>query len=152
MIDFAFRLFSTVMLVLILQISVGGQTLEDYLMSFIQTSDSLAPVRDVAYSSVRRLNPNVQIKEDGKRTPASVSPSSPVPAPSSKQGLLKNMKTDLIGDILKTFLSQYKNIMSQSLKAEHIVEGHHKSLQKKLDEIASDGMQEETSPPFSEQK
>ena len=69
MLDFGFRLLASVIFVLMLQISVGGRTLEDYLMSFIHRSDSLAPVRDIAYSSVRRINPNVQIKSAEERTP-----------------------------------------------------------------------------------
>lgn len=149
MLDFVFRLFSTILLVLILQISVGEQTLEDYLMSFIQTSDSLAPVRDIAYSSVRRLNPNVQINSAEKRTPAS-SPSAPpassTPSVSSGKGFLKNMKTDLIGDILKTVLSQYQGMMKSSLKSQHIIEGHHADLQKELDKI-TDVQKEQSSPP-----
>ena len=145
MLDFVFRLFSTIVLVLILQISVGEKTLEDYLMSFIQTSDSLAPVRDIAYSSVKRLNPNVQIKEAEKRTPAS--PSSPIP-PSSplRNGFLKNMKTDLVGEILKTLLSQYKGMMSGSLNSQQIIEGHHADLQKELDKITD--VKVEPNSPF----
>ena len=146
--DFVFRLFGTIMLVLFLQISIGEQTLEDYLMSFIQTSDSLAPVRDIAYSSVRRLNPDVQIKEAEKRTPASLpSPSSP-----SRKGLLKNMKTDLIGDIIKTVLSQYQNMMKNSLKAEHIIEGHHVELQKELDKIVDVQKEQEPSSTSVKEK
>ena len=147
MLDFVFRLFSTIVLVLILQISVGEQTLEDYLMSFIQTSDSLAPVRDIAYSSVRRLNPNVQIKEAEKRTPASL----PSPSTPSKKDFLKNMKTDLIGDILNTVLSQYQGMMKNSLKSQHIIESHHQGLQKELDKI-TDVKIESASPPPAKEK
>ena len=99
---------------LILQISVGGQTLEDYLMSFVQTSDSLAPVRDIAYSGVRRIHPNVQIKEAETRAPASVSPSKERQAPV--------FKIDLFGDILKTVLLQYQNVLKGALQSSETAE------------------------------
>ncbi len=108
MLDFGFRLLASVIFVLMLQISVGGRTLEDYLMSFIHRSDSLAPVRDIAYSSVRRINPNVQIKSAEERAPASVPPSAKSPA-----GLSENM----LGDILKIVLSQYQNIFKNVLRS-----------------------------------
>ena len=73
-------------------------------MSFIHSSDSLAPVRDIAYSSVRRINPNVQIKEAEKRAPASIPPSG--------QKSVELNKTDMFGDILNMVLSQYKNILA----------------------------------------
>ena len=142
------------MLVIILQISIGGRTLEDYLMSFIQTSDSLAPVRDIAYSSVRRMNPNVQIKEPETRMPASVPPSSPPsppsPSSSSRQSSSMEFKKDLIGGLLKTFLSQYKGMMKNALKSTDIVEGHHLNLQKELDNIAD--VTTEQSPPSAPAK
>ncbi|MDE0151630.1 MAG: hypothetical protein OXK80_03920 [Bdellovibrionales bacterium] len=128
--DFIFRLFTTVMLVLILQISVGGKTLEDYLMSFIQTSNSLAPVRDIAYSSVRRINPNVQIKEVEKRSPASISPSG--------QGGLLGLKTDFFGEILKTVLSQYTHLMKDMLKSTQGIEEYPVNVEKEIDKVTED--------------
>ncbi len=124
--DFVFRLFATVTLVLILQISVGDRTLEDYLMSFIHTSDSLAPVRDIAYSSVRRINPNVQIKEMEKRAPAST--------PSSGQSPF-GLKTGMVGDILKTVLLQYQNVLKNVLQSSQTVEIQSVNATKELEKI-----------------
>lgn len=128
--DFVFRLFTTVMLVLILQISVGGKTLEDYLMSFIQTSTSMAPVRDIAYSGVRRINPSVQIKEAEKRAPASI--------PSSGQGGLVRLKTDFFGEILKTVLSQYTHLMKDMLKTTQGIEEHPVNVEKEVNKVTED--------------
>ena len=134
--DFVFRLFTTVMLVLILQISVGGKTLEDYLMSFIQTSNSMAPVRDIAYSSVRRINPGVQIKEMEKRAPASI--------PSSGQGGLVGLKTDLFGKILKTVLSQYTHLMRDMLKSTQVIEEHPVNVEKEVNKVTEDLKKQDT--------
>lgn len=127
--DFVFRLFTTVMLVLILQISVGGETLEDYLMSFIQTSNSLAPVRDVAYSGIRRINPDVQINEMDKRTPASISS-----APSFKNNAT-GLKTDLFGEILKTILLKYKDLMKDILVSTQGIEEYPVNVEEEINEV-----------------
>lgn len=123
--DFVFRLFATVMLVLILQISFGGRTLEDYLMSFIQTSNSLAPVRDVAYSGVRKINPDIQIKETNKRTPASIASSG-------------GLKKDLLGEILKTVLLQYTDMIKDIMKSKEGAERYPEDIEKEIDKVAKD--------------
>lgn len=64
---FFFQIISAVFFVLILQISVGGQTLETFLMSFIQHSKTTAPIRELAYSGVKMI-------------PGSLPPSARVPA------------------------------------------------------------------------
>ena len=129
-------------LVLILQISVGGRTLEDYLMSFIHSSDSLAPVRDIAYSSVRRINPNVQIKEAEKRAPASIPPSG--------QKSVELNKTDMFGDILNMVLSQYKNILAGVLQSTQKVENHPVNIEKELKKITEP--EKEEKPPSTSQE
>ena len=118
-----------------LQISIGGKTLEDYLMSFIQTSNSLAPVRDIAYSSVRRINPNVQIKEMEKRAPASI--------PSSGHSPF-GLKTGMVGDILKTVLLQYQNVLKNVLQSSQTVEVQSVHATKELEKIT--GLKKEEEP------
>ena len=83
-IDFAFRLFSTIMLVMVLQISVSEKTLESHLLDFIRHSESTQPLREVTYSNIERLNLNVQVpKEQHKRILASTKDSSNESSPSS---------------------------------------------------------------------
>lgn len=126
------------MLVLILQISVGGRTLEDYLMSFVHTSDSLAPVRDIAYSGVRKIHPSVQIGEAEERSPASISNSSEQQTPV--------VRIDLFGDILKTFLLQYQNVLKGALQSSKTVENYSVNVEKELNKT-TDAKIKETKKP-----
>lgn len=145
-IDFVFRLFTTVMLVLILQISVGGETLEDYLMGFIQTSDSLAPVRDIAYSGIRRINPGVQIKEIDTRAPTSVSS-----APSFKNNTV-GLKTDLFGEMLKTILLKYTDLMKDMMKSTQMIEEYPVNVEKEVNKVTEEAEKIKTSPSASVRK
>ena len=69
-IEFLFQISTAVFIVLILQVSVGGRTLEDFFLSFVQTSETTAPVRDLAYSGAKKLESlGFEIpKEDPERT------------------------------------------------------------------------------------
>ena len=62
MIEFMFQIGATIFIVLLLQVSVGGKTLENYLMSFVQFSETMAPVREVAESGAKLISPESRMK------------------------------------------------------------------------------------------
>ena len=58
MIEFVFQILTAIFIVLLLQISIGGQSLESFFMSFVQNSKTTAPIRELAYSGAKWINPS----------------------------------------------------------------------------------------------
>ena len=123
MIDFLFRLASTLFLILILQISIGGKTLEDYLMDFIRSSESMAPVRDVAYSGIKSIDPDLEIKE----------PSLDAKKDSSSEGNSELM--NMAGGIFDAAISRYGKMLKTA-----VAEGKKRGI-KDVKDKASDSME-----------
>ncbi len=129
MIDFVFRLFVTIMLVMILQISIAGRTLEGYLIHFIRHSESTQPLRDIAYSNIERLNLNgVQIPKSA-RSVASISKTT-----ASDEDLVQNSKEELsvgtaLSHLMKIAISPSLVHVTKVQKAKKDIE----KLQKELD-------------------
>ena len=54
-IDFLFRITATCFLVLLLQVTVAGRTLEDYILSFIRTGTAMEPIRNDVNLGVKQI-------------------------------------------------------------------------------------------------
>ena len=124
MVEFVFQLCTTIFIVLLLQISIGGKTLEDYLMSFIQNSDTAAPVRDLAYSSIKKVKPDVVIKNENRGLSSSKKQAPAValdPFSFSKRlGIMKlfdHLRSKLsLGDQAKGVQAEYFNNQRKALE------------------------------------
>lgn len=62
MIEFAFQISTTIFIVLLLQVSVKGRTLEDYLMSYIRQTERLESIREVSSLISTSIDENTLIQ------------------------------------------------------------------------------------------
>ena len=128
-VDFIFRVFSTVILVMILQISFAGQTLENYLIDFIRHSESTQLLREVTYSNIERLNLNIQVPEElPRRNLATVSDDS-----SSKSNAIQGLKKKIsVGEFFSNLM---KSGVFPSLSRVKKAKKDIKNIQKKLETV-----------------
>ena len=115
MIEFVFQLLTAILVVLLLQISVGGRTLEDFFISFVQKSKTTAPIRQLAYSGVKYVQPLGvtappvnSTDQDEKNRRALASPSS-----SQKSSSLTPIIINWIDKVYRDNVEAYQNYMGQ---------------------------------------
>ena len=123
MIEFAFQVVSAVFIVLMLQISIGGQSLEDLLMSFIKNSKTTAPIRELAYSGASLLPGSAEApKTQGKKNS-------------------KDVNSLLLNPLVKNVVTQLNAQLGEGLSV--LGEGE----EDPEEELSEEELQEEEAPP-----
>ena len=131
-IDFIFRLSTTIFTVMVLQISVADQTLEDRLTYFIRHSESTKSIRDITYSNIKKLNlKSVKVPQEKERALASAES----PESEDRKTQSVNPVSELIKIAISPSLARIPHAKKNLKKAQKEIEQLQKQNLKKLESI-----------------
>ena len=131
-IDFIFRLSTTILTVMVLQISVADQTLEDRLTYFIRHSESTKSIRDITYSNIKKLNlKSVKVPQEKERALASTES----PESEDRKTQSVNPVSELIKIAISPSLARIPHAKKNLKKAQKEIEQLQKQNLKKLESI-----------------